>query len=1100
MVQDPYVPTSSGRDLYFYNSQTQSSSWYLSADTINKLIESTVSEKGEIKPERQSSERSVVSVETDRDTAADDATAEESVCMERWTVKLHPDSGQAYYVDALSDVSTWCNPFEVDQTNEIFEKITLEAEKKRTPVDETEKLAGFDDVPNRDVFFSDYVLSTKERLTQWIDRRGLQVSTDYAAMLNYPEYMDVKQPFSESSALQVVLRLPKGMSDDPSADTISSITMRQTLGDTVGKMMVGLFKKFQIRNGRALDENGMEGYIFKVVGYHEYLLHSDFPLGYYECAVNCARDKQKLDLLLVKLLPAELMDVGPIMSMSSSRYLEYDKATPRPDGDDWTVDEAQLLVQDSTSSGDYLTSNILKSSINWPLRVLIQGVSDCPHAIACDLLQVEVNLYFNDESLLSSPCMTRPVPFSSDPRFPQIWIDTKLEVAALPPTTRIAFTLVGSMRPVPGQPSPPRTVIAGVCITLIDYKRHLVTGERVLNMFPHQNLQIAMDPVKFKHEAMPEILNLSCGMPGGNGVCTAGALHVVFDSYSVPVIAEIKTLYEVIASQPKPITDYEQPSAADGKQLEVIGKKDTLYSLTHADKLLLWKYRHFCSRYPNFLPKFLRAVNWAVPAHVEEAYRCLVLWAEITPEMALGLLDICFCDPVVREYAIRVVDRLPDAQLQEFLLQLVQVLKYEAFHDSPLSRLLLRRALRSPLLIGHHLFWMLKSEMHCAGVLERFGTLLYLYILNCGPHETSLRKQAFVNDKIKVIADQIKTIPNKERRIEEAKKELEVLDGALPSQFCVCLTPRIECRGIKYKKCKVMDSKKLPLWIVFENADPYGKDFYTIFKSGDDLRQDQITLQLLRIMDSIWRGTDSSRSIPGITENSLDLKLKPYKCCSTGQDLGMIEVVIDSDTTANIMTGYGGKLTGAFSSTPIDLYLRENNQHGLYPCAVENFVRTCAGYCVATYVLGIGDRHAGNIMVSKSGHLFHIDFGHFLGNFKKKYGFNRERAPFVFTPEMAYVMRDTKIQGATYHDFERMCCEAYNMLRRRADLFINLFILMVPAAMPELLEKSDISYLREMLSLELTTEQANAKFIAEIKNSLNTVSRRIDNWFHTMKH
>merc|ERR1712000_350784 len=114
--------------------------------------------------------------------------------------------------------------------------------------------------------------------------------------------------------------------------------------------------------------------------------------------------------------------------------------------------------------------------------------------------------------------------------------------------------------------------------------------------------------------------------------------------------------------------------------------------------------------------------------------------------------------------------------------------------------------------------------MHCAGVLERFGTLLYLYILNCGPHETSLRKQAFVNDKIKVIADQIKTIPNKERRIEEAKKELEVLDGALPSQFCVCLTPRIECRGIKYKKCKVMDSKKLPLWIVFENADLYGKD------------------------------------------------------------------------------------------------------------------------------------------------------------------------------------------------------------------------------------------------------------------------------------
>lgn len=56
--------------------------------------------------------------------------------------------------------------------------------------------------------------------------------------------------------------------------------------------------------------------------------------------------------------------------------------------------------------------------------------------------------------------------------------------------------------------------------------------------------------------------------------------------------------------------------------------------------------------------------------------------------------------------------------------------------------------------------------------------------------------------------------------------------------------------------CRIMDSAKRPLWLIWKNPDPLGhaiQPLYSIiFKNGDDLRQDMLTLQVIRIMDSIW--------------------------------------------------------------------------------------------------------------------------------------------------------------------------------------------------------------------------------------------------------
>lgn len=43
------------------------------------------------------------------------------------------------------------------------------------------------------------------------------------------------------------------------------------------------------------------------------------------------------------------------------------------------------------------------------------------------------------------------------------------------------------------------------------------------------------------------------------------------------------------------------------------------------------------------------------------------------------------------------------------------------------------------------------------------------------------------------------------------------------------------------------------------------------------------------------------------------------------------------------------------------------------------------------------------------GNFLHIDFGHFLENKKSKFGYLRERDPFVFTPEIAYFVNGQSI-------------------------------------------------------------------------------------------
>ncbi|XP_010788642.1 phosphatidylinositol 4,5-bisphosphate 3-kinase catalytic subunit beta isoform-like [Notothenia coriiceps] len=127
--------------------------------------------------------------------------------------------------------------------------------------------------------------------------------------------------------------------------------------------------------------------------------------------------------------------------------------------------------------------------------------------------------------------------------------------------------------------------------------------------------------------------------------------------------------------------------------------------------------------------------------------------------------------------------------------------------------------------------------------------------------------------------------------------------------------------------------------------------------------------------------------------------------------------------------------------------------------------------------------------------LFHIDFGHILGNFKSKFGIKRERVPFILTHDFIHVIQQGKT-GYTekFASFRKYCEEAYLVLRKNGNLFITLFALMLTAGLPELTSVKDIQYLKDSLALGKTDDDALKQFRQKFDEALRESWTTKVNW------
>lgn len=201
-----------------------------------------------------------------------------------------------------------------------------------------------------------------------------------------------------------------------------------------------------------------------------------------------------------------------------------------------------------------------------------------------------------------------------------------------------------------------------------------------------------------------------------------------------------------------------------------------------------------------------------------------------------------------------------------------------------------------------------------------------------------------------------------------------------------------------------------------------------IVKAGDDLRQEELALQLIYVFQSIWQ------------DAGLTCSVRPYVALPTNSDCGLLEVVDDSSSIDGIKKAIR-------VSSIYNFYLKayDGEQSMLYRRAQQNFVESMAGYSIVSYILQIKDRHNGNLMISREGDLVHIDFGFLFVT--SPGGLNFESAPFKLSQELIDVMGGVSSDAFNY--YRVLVYEALAAARERCEDLLALVSILTPYnAMP----------------------------------------------------
>ncbi|KAF8350539.1 hypothetical protein F5887DRAFT_939764 [Amanita rubescens] len=469
-----------------------------------------------------------------------------------------------------------------------------------------------------------------------------------------------------------------------------------------------------------------------------------------------------------------------------------------------------------------------------------------------------------------------------------------------------------------------------------------------------------------------------------------------------------------------------------------------------------------------------------IDLHDSPDLKPMLLWAPVPPVLATFLFERRFKnDPIVLQYAHRVMEEHPVELTFFFVPQVVQALRYDDL--GYVSRFIFETA-RISQLFCHQIIWNMKANCYKndAGQIEDALKPVLDEMTNRVVESLSGEARNFYDreftffEEVTSISGKLKPYIKKSKAEKKAKIDDEMAKIRVDVGVYLPSNPDGAVVDIDKKSGRPLQSHaKAPFMATFKvrkqrvvvdtdpdsllNGEGGGHESHqeydvwqqAIFKVGDDCRQDVLALQIIAMFKNIF------------TSVGLTLYLFPYRVTATGPGTGVIDVVPNStsrdemgrakvnDLLDFFIAKYGGQDSIAFQRARL------------------NFIQSMAAYSVACYILQIKDRHNGNIMIDAEGHIIH--------------GVKFEPSSFKLNHEMVILMGGRNSQG--YQMFQALTVKAFLSIRPHAEQIMNTVQLMLDSGLPSFKGEPTIKRLRDRFALYLNERQAADEMLHIIRNA-----------------